>query len=139
MAPLHLLVVEHLHAHCLAEVAACEYSVAAQFLLDTQDLVELCQSLASSGGTGLDLACTEPHHDISNGDIFCLAGTVRDHDAPTSGERILRCLDRFGEGTNLVDLQEQSVTSLGLNGTLNADRVGDCQVVADKISSYDQG
>ena len=52
------------------------------------------------------------------------------HDTPASTECILCSLDRLGNGTDLVDLQEQRIASLELNGLLDEDRVSDRQIIA---------
>jgi hypothetical protein len=56
---------------------------------------------------------------------------VGDHDAPVGGVRVLGCLDGLGEGADLVDLEKQGVAGLELDGLLDAEGVGDSQVVAD--------
>ena len=57
-----------------------------------------------------------------------------DHDTPASGEGVLGGLDRLGKGTDLVDLQEKGVARLELDGLLDADWVGDSQVITDNLS-----
>lgn len=57
-----------------------------------------------------------------------------DHDAPAIGVGVLGSLDGLGEGTDLVDLEQESVGRLELNGLLNAQRVGDGQVITDNLA-----
>ena len=54
---------------------------------------------------------------------------MRNHDTPSSGVRVVGGLDRLGESTNLVDLKEESVARLLLDGTLDADWVGDGKII----------
>jgi hypothetical protein len=73
---------------------------------------------------------------------------VRGHDTPTAGLReldtgllvlLLACtgddsrLDRLGDGTDLVDLQQQSVTRLLLDGGLDSEGVGNGQVITNDL------
>lgn len=123
----------HLQADRSAELLASVDSVGTKLLLNTEDLVKLGKTLGTGRGTGLDLTGTEANSDVSNGDILGLTGTVRDHDTPAVGVGVLGSLDRLGEGTDLVDLQEKGVARLELNGLLDAQRVGDSQVITDNL------
>lgn len=51
------------------------------------------------------------------------------HDTPVVGIGVLGGLDGLGESTDLVDLKEKGVARLELNGLLDAERVGDSQVI----------
>jgi len=44
-------------------------------------------------------------------------------------------LDRLRDGTDLVDLKQETVASLLLNGGLDAERVGDGKVVTDNLDA----
>jgi hypothetical protein len=115
----------NLHVDRGAERGTGVDGVGTELLLDTEDLVELGKTLRSGGSTSLDLAGTETDNDVSNGDILSLTGTVRNHDTPGGGEGVLGSLDGLGDGTDLVDLEEKGVASLGLNGLLDEGGVGD--------------
>jgi hypothetical protein len=112
-----------------AELLASVDGVVTELLFDTEDLVELGETLRTGRGTGLDLARAETDSNVGNGDILGLTRAVRDHDAPSGSVRVLGGLDGLGQGTDLVDLEQKSVARLELNGLLNAERVGDSQVV----------
>jgi len=58
---------------------------------------------------------------------------VRGHDTPTVGLSELNSLDRLGDGTNLVDLEEKSVTSLLLDSGLDSEGVGNGKIVTDNL------
>lgn len=123
----------HLQVDSSAELLASVDSVSTKLLLNAEDLVELGKTLGTGRGTGLDLTGAEANSDVSNGDILSLTGTVGDHDTPAVGVGVLGSLDRLGEGTDLVDLQEKGVARLELNGLLDAQRVGDSQVITDNL------
>ena len=124
----------HLQVDSSAELLAGVDSVGTKLLLNAEDLVKLGKTLGTGRGTGLDLTGTETNSDVSNGDILGLTGAVGDHDTPAVGVGVLGGLDRLGQGTDLVDLQEKGVAGLELNGLLNAQRVGDSQVITDNLN-----
>jgi len=128
-----------LHVDRGAELGAGVDSVVTELLLDTEDLVELGETLRSGGSTSLDLAGTETDNDVSNGDILSLTRAVRNHDTPVGTEGVLGSLDGLGDGTDLVDLEEKGVASLGLNGLLDESGVGDGQVVTNNLVVVDLG
>ena len=100
---------------------------------NTEVLVELGQTLRAAGSTGLDLARSDTHDDVSNGDILSIAGAVGHHHAPFTSVGVLGSLDRLGESADLVDLEEQGIGGLWLDGLLDADGVGDSQVISHKL------
>ena len=52
------------------------------------------------------------------------------HDTPAGSVGVFRCLDRLSESADLVDFQEKGVAGLLLDGSPDADGVGDSQVIA---------
>lgn len=120
----------HLHVDGSAEAGAGVDGVAAELLLDTEDLVELGKTLGTGRGTGLDLAGAETDDNVGDGNILGLTGSVGDHDTPASAEGILGGLDSLGDGTDLVDLEEEGVAGLGLDGLLDESGVGDGKIIA---------
>ncbi|KAI6759168.1 hypothetical protein HG531_013929 [Fusarium graminearum] len=117
----------------LAEVLTRVDSLVTELLLNAEDLVELGETLRSGRSTGLDLASTETDSNVGDGDVLSLTGSVRDHDTPAVGVRVLGSLDGLGQGTNLVDLEKESVARLELDGLLDAERVGDSQIITDNL------
>ena len=115
------------------EVLASVDGVLTELLLDAEDLVELGKTLGTGRSTGLDLAGTETDSNVSNGDILGLTGAVGDHDTPAVGVGVLGGLDGLGESADLVDLEEEGVARLELNGLLDAQGVGNGQVITDNL------
>jgi len=76
-----------------------------------------------------DFSAAKTNSDIGDGDIFSLTRSVGNHKTPPSTESILGSLNRFADGSDLVDLEQQSVASLGLDGLLDEHRVGHGQIV----------
>ena len=115
------------------ELGASVDGVVAELLLDTEDLVELGETLRSGRSTSLDLTSTETDNDVSDGDVLSLTGAVRDHDTPVGTEGVLGSLDGLSDGTDLVDLEEKGVARLLFDSLLDELRVGDCQVITDNL------
>mmetsp|Transcript_13132 Transcript_13132/g.55007 ORF Transcript_13132/g.55007 Transcript_13132/m.55007 type:complete len:343 (+) Transcript_13132:888-1916(+) len=111
----------------------------AELLLDTQQLVVLGKALGAAGRAGLDLAGGEAHGEVSNESVLSLAGAVRGHDAPAGALGHLHGLDGLGDRTDLVDLQQQRVARLPLDGRGHAFWVGAQQVVADDLHAREVG
>ena len=118
-----------------AEVGTSVDGLAAERLLDAEDLVELGKTLRTGRSTSLDLASAETDDDVSNGDILSLTRTVGNHDTPAGGKGVLGGLGGLGDGANLVDLEEEGVAGLLLNGLLDESGVGDSQVVTTSVVS----
>jgi hypothetical protein len=129
----HVSIYPHLQVNGLAEVSTRVNSLVTKLLLNSENLVELGETLRSGRGTGLDLTSTETNGNVSNGDILSLAGTVRDHDTPAISVGVLGSLDGLGQSTNLVDLEEEGVARLELDGLLDSQRVGHSQVITDNL------
>ena len=103
--------------------------VVAELLLDSENLVELSETLGASRGTGLDLAGAQADDDVSDGDVLGLAGAVGDHDTPIGSKGVLGGLDGLCQSTDLVDLEQEGVARLELDGLLDAEGVCDSQVI----------
>ena len=108
-------------------------SLVTELLLDTEKLVVLGDTLGTARSTSLDLTGAETDGEVGNVGGLGLTGTVRGHDTPAVRLRELDGLDRLGDGTDLVDLEEEGVAGLLLNGGLDAHGVGDSQVVTNDL------
>ena len=118
-----------LQVNSVAELLAGVDGVGTELLLNTEDLVQLGQTLGAARSTGLDLARAETDSNVGNGDILSLTRAVGHHDTPVVGVRVLGGLDRLGQRTDLVDLEQKSVAGLELDGLLDTEGVGHGQVV----------
>eukprot|EP01084_Bolivina_argentea_P292679 503225_1 len=119
--------------NCLLPAGETVLGVAAKLLLDAQELVVLGSALATAGGTGLDLTAAQGDDEISDVGVLGLTRAVRDHDGPALGLAQLGGLDSLGDGADLVDLEEQRVAALLLDGGLDALSVGDGQVITHHL------
>lgn len=59
-----------------------------------------------------------------------------DHDTPTSSECVLRSLNSFRDGTNLVNLEKQGIASVGVNGLLDELGVGDSKIITGLVLEH---
>ena len=84
---------------------------------------------------GLDLTSAEPDHEVRYEDVLGFAGAVGDHGAPALrlGQLVRR--DRLGHTSDLVNLQQQPIARLLLDGGGNALGVGDQEVVTHDLNS----
>ena len=121
--------IDLLHVDRGPELVASVDGVVTKLLLDAEDLVELGKTLRAGRSTSLDLAGAETDDDVGNGDILSLTGAVRNHDTPVGAEGVLGGLDSLGDGTDLVDLEQEGVAGLELDSLLDELGVGDGQVI----------
>lgn len=115
----------------MTEFLASIHGVGTKLFLDTEDLVQLGQTLRTGRSTSLDLSRTETDGNIGDGDILGFTRAVRDHDSPAASIGVLGGLDRFGKATDLVDLEQKSVARLQLNGLLDAQRVSHGKIITN--------
>ena len=124
------------HPLGVSESHAGEFGRAAQFLLDAQELVVLGGALATTRRARLDLTRAQTDGEIGNVVVLGFSRTVRGHDAPSILFGQLDGVDGFGDGTDLVDFEQEAVGRLGLDGLLDLGRVGDGQVVTDNLDLF---
>ena len=105
----------------------------AQFFFDTKQLVVLGCSFSTARSSGLDLSGAESDGQVGNVIVFGFPGTVRSHDTPTILLGKFDGIDGFGNGSDLVDLKQQTVGGLLFDGLLDFDGVGDGQVISDNL------
>lgn len=103
-------------------------SCIAEFFFDAQKLVVLGNALGTSRCASLDLTGVGGNCEVSNGDVFGLAGTVRGHRTVAVTVCFLNRIEGFGERTDLVDLNQQSVGGAKLDALAQTLRVGNMEV-----------
>ena len=119
----------------LESAVASILSGGAELLLDLEQAVVLGNTLATSRSTGLDLAGVLCHSQVGDGGVRGLAGTVGNHggEAVLGGQ--LDGVEGLGDGTDLVQLDQQGVGGAELDALSQTCRVGDQQVVADELQT----
>ena len=116
-------------------VSKCAGEMKRVDVLDTQESVVLGNTLAARRSTSLDLAGAEGNDEVGDDGVLGLARAVRDHDAPAVRLRELRGLNGLRDRADLVDLEQETVAGLLLDGGLDAEGVGDREVVADDLDA----
>src|SRR4029453_12621909 len=104
-----------------------------EFFFDAQELIVLGDALGAGRGTGLDLARVGGNGDVSNGGVLGFAGAVRGDGGVTGTLGQGNGVQGLGQGTDLVDLDQQGVGRGRLDALLQADRVGDEEVIANQL------
>ena len=92
----------------LSYFEAClrKYGVAAEFLFDAEELVVFGEAVGAGEGAGLDLAHVEGDGDVGDGGVFAFAGAVAEDGGVTVAFGEFDSVEGFGEGADLVDLDE---------------------------------
>ena len=104
----------------VAELLTGVLGGSAELLLDTEDLVVLGQTLRAAWRASLDLAGGQTNNEVGDEGVLSLTGTMRHHRAPAGAFGELVSVDRLGDATDLVDLQQQAVAGLLLDGGLDS-------------------
>ncbi|BAC17851.1 conserved hypothetical protein [Corynebacterium efficiens YS-314] len=105
-----------------------------QQLLDAQQLVVLGHTVGTCRCTGLDLAAVQRDSQIGDGGVLGLTGTVGHHGGVTCAVCHVDGVEGLGEGTDLVDLDQDGVGGLLGDALLQTGRVGDEEVIADDLN-----
>jgi hypothetical protein len=114
--PIPLLSFEH--------ASASVYRGFSEILLDAQELIIFTNTIRAGRRAGFDLPGIGSHRNIRNRRIFGLSGTVRYHSRVAGFVSHLNGIQRFGEGTNLIDLDQDGIADTSLNAFEQALRIG---------------
>ena len=93
----------------------------------------LAIAIGAAGAAGLDLAAVRGDGDIGDRRILGLAGAVADHGGPAGAMGHLDGFEGFGQGADLVDLDQDAVGAALGDALGEAFGVGDVEVVADDL------
>ena len=104
-----------------------------QILLNAEQLVVLGNALGAAGGAGLDLAGVQGNGQISNGGVLGLAGAVRADGGLAGLVGHLDGLQRLGNRTDLVQLDQDGVACTQLDALGQTLGIGNEQVVAHQL------
>ena len=104
-----------------------------QLVLDAEQLVVLGNTLGTGRSTGLDLAGIQSHSQVSNGGILGLTRAVRGNGGVASLVSHLDGFQGLGNGTDLVQFDQDAVAGAQLDALAQTLGVGHEQVVADQL------
>lgn len=82
------------------------------------------------------LSSRQTNNQVSDEVVFGLSGTMRHHGTPTVLFGQQMSLDRFGDTTNLVHLEEEAVASFLLDSGGYSLRIGDSQIVSYNLDWF---
>ena len=120
---------------CVIEsLLARECSCYAKLILDAEKLIVLRNALGSGRSTCLDLAGVQSDSEVSDCNVFCLTGSVGNDRCHIVLMSELDRFDRLGNGTDLVQLDQDGVACLELDALLQSLDVGNEEVVADELA-----
>jgi hypothetical protein len=102
-----------------------------QLLLYAKKLVVLGRPLGSSRCTGLEQLAAQSYSHISKSRVLCLCRAVGGHDLPACPEGHACRIKGLGDGTDLVELEQQGVAGMHLDALLQALYVGDIKVISN--------
>ena len=117
----------------VAEHFSAEDRGGAEFFFDAEELVVFRDAVGTAHRAGLDLARVRRDGDVGDRRVFRFAGAVRDDRRVAVELRHFDGVERFREGADLVDLDENRVRDAELDALLEEGRVRDEQVVADEL------
>src|SRR5438874_3649317 len=80
-----------------------------KLFFDPQKLIVLCDAVGAAGRAGLDLPSRGSHGEIGDKSIFGFAGAVGDDGVVARSARQLDRLNRFGDASDLIQLDKNRV------------------------------
>src|SRR6516162_7546354 len=107
--------------------------------LDTQQLVVLCDAVRARQRAGLDLRGGGGDGDVGDGAVLGLAGAVRYHRGVVRLVGHVDALERLGERTDLVRLDEDGVGDVLADRLPEDLRVGDEHVITHQLNRAAEG
>ena len=113
--------------------------VVAEFLFDAEELVVFGDAVGAAEGASLDLARICGHGDVGDGDIFGLAGAVADDGRVFVFLGEFDGVEGFGEGTDLVDLDEDRVRHALVDAFLKEFDIRNEEIVPDELDAVTEG
>jgi len=131
--PTHLGAKQNLFPDVVESVEAGISHRVAEVFLDAQQLVVLGDAIRARERTGLDLHGIEADGNVGNGRILGFAGAMRDHRRIAGAFGHLNRSKGFGQGADLVDLDQDRIGDALLNTLLEDLRVGDENVITDDL------
>ncbi len=98
-------------------------------------MVVLGDAVGAGGGAGFDLAGAGAYGEVGDEGVFGLAAAVADDRGVAEAAGQFDGVEGFGDGADLVDLNQDGVGDLLFDSLLEALGVGDEEVVADELDS----
>lgn len=112
---------------------------AAEGFFDTKELIVLSDTIGTGQGTCFDLTDTGSDSEVSDEGIFGFAAAMGDDSAVAvlAGER--DGVEGFGEGTDLIEFDQDGIGGLRFDALLETAGIGDKEIVADELDAITEG
>src|SRR5690348_5146134 len=107
----------------------------AKLFLDPKQLIVLRRAVRTRQAARLDLPARQRHREIGNRRILGLARTMRHYRRIVAGLSQTHGIDRLGQRSDLVDLDEDRIGDPIGDALLEPLHVGDEQIVANQLHS----
>jgi hypothetical protein len=107
----------------------------AELALDVEQAVVLADPVRPAQRARLDLTAARAHREVGDGGVLGLAGAVRDHGGPAGLARHANRIEGLGEGSDLVQLDQDRVGSALRDPALEDLGVGHEDIVADDLDA----
>src|SRR5450830_1690898 len=114
-------------------------SLVAELLFDAHELIVLLDTFTTAGGARLQVTCAHADGEVGNKAVDRLATAVRNHGSPSGLPCQRDGSDGLGQGTDLVQLDEDGVGRVLVDAALDAFDIRDKQVVADQLDLLPDG
>jgi hypothetical protein len=121
---------------CLQGFPTCIAGFRAQFRFDAQELIVFRNTVRAGGCSSFDLPGVQSNCEVRDGGVFRLARAVRGDSAPSRPVTEIHSFDGLAQRTDLVDLHQQRIRSIFLDGAADAFGVGDEQIITDDLGTY---
>src|SRR5436190_1670809 len=110
-----------------------EHGVLSQLLFNPQQLVVFADAIGAARRSRLDLSRARADCEVRDRRVLGLAGSMRDDRAVAGVRRHRHGVQRFGDRTDLIQLDQDRVRDLFVDAALEDFGVRDEQVVADQL------
>src|SRR5256884_574021 len=105
-----------------------------KLFFDPQKLIVLCDAVGAAGRAGLDLPSRGSHGEIGDKSIFGFAGAVGDDGVVARSARQLDRLNRFGDASDLIQLDKNRVRDSLLDPSRQPLRIRHEKIVAHQLN-----
>ena len=116
--------------------AAGEAGGAAEGFFDAQELVVFGDAVGAGGGAGFDLAGAHGDYEIGEEGVFGFAAAMGDDGGVVGLASHFDGFDGFGDGADLIELDQDGVADAFGDAAGENFRVGDENIVADELDFF---
>ena len=120
-------------SHFMSEAAIAVDGICIQIFFDTEELVVLSHTFASCRSASLDLSSVQSDGNVCDGGICGFTRAVGNDSGIACALCHLYCFEGFGQGTDLVQLDQNGIRYAHVNALGKAFGIGDEEIIADEL------